>query len=447
MAKSPTKAPVINILQWNSQSIRPKLVSFGALLRQEKIHVAILSETWLEAESSVHLSEYNFHRNDRNDGYGGVTIITHRTLQVQVCPATLNNSGIEIIKIKLLNCSDLEYIVSVYCPSSIRTSQSDWDELFMLCPKRSLIAGDFNAHHLNWSYKTETRGIQLSDSALENGFSYLNNGQHTRIKLVRGILQKSSPDITFASSDIAINFEWQVTQENLGSDHLIIKLTMNYYGNTQLIKRRNYKKADWILYRKCLDGLFCTTNIQPDKIQSEYDKFQDHLMKAADKSIPYTKINNNPESKFKPQPYWNPSLSHVVAQRRLRLKQFRRNPTPENLKNLEDKVNESRRLIGQAKAQSWRNFCSKIDESTSVKEVWQRMRWIKGLKNSTFCAPDDKRNELLTALTPDSASCPAPNFNSRNELLESDLSLQELLHCLKKKDTAPGEDNNSSLIL
>lgn len=379
---------------------------------------------------------------------GGVAIITHKSLQVQVCPIRITNSHIDIVKIKLLNCSFLEYVVSIYCPSNIHTTQTDWDEIFALCPKKSLIAGDFNAHHSNWSYKIDTRGTQLSDSALDNNFIYLNNGQFTRIKLVYGNMQKSSPDVTFASSDIAINFEWQISQENLGSDHLVIKLHMNYSKNLQLIKRRNYSKTDWASYRKYLNETFTSTGtIERNAIQSKYDHFQEQLLNAADQSIPFTKINPNPENNFKPKPYWTPALSHVVAQRRLYLKNFRRNPTPENLKKLNDKINEAKRLISQAKAQSWQKFCNSIDESTTARETWQKMRWAKGLRRTFFNAPDEKRNELLLSLTPDSVSNSTPIFNSSNELLESDFTIQEMKHALKKKDTAPGEDEISHSML
>ncbi|CAH2097923.1 unnamed protein product [Euphydryas editha] len=37
----------VNVLQWNAQSIRPKSTELEALLNQEKIHIAVISETWL----------------------------------------------------------------------------------------------------------------------------------------------------------------------------------------------------------------------------------------------------------------------------------------------------------------------------------------------------------------------------------------------------------------
>lgn len=72
--------------------------------------------------------------------------------------------------------------------------------------KIALVAGDCTGHHTNWSYTTDQRGTQILDSSLEHSFVTLNNGEATRVKLVNGNIQRSSPDITLASSDIAIKF-------------------------------------------------------------------------------------------------------------------------------------------------------------------------------------------------------------------------------------------------
>ncbi|KAF9417095.1 hypothetical protein HW555_005714 [Spodoptera exigua] len=83
---------------------------------------------------------------------------------------------------------------------------------------------DLNAHHTNWSYKTDTRGSQIHDALLESNFVILNDAtSYTRVKLVNNVLQTSSPDITLATQDIAIRLNWATTNENLGSDHLIIR--------------------------------------------------------------------------------------------------------------------------------------------------------------------------------------------------------------------------------
>lgn len=431
----------LNIFQWNAQNLKPKRLDFEGLLSQESIHLAILSETWLDIDTDLNISGYNVLRRDREDSYGGVALIIHKSVKVQSSLTRLNNVGIEMLHVKVLNCSSLENVVSVYCPSSVHVSQTDWDSLFNLfLNKKSIIAGDFNAHHTNWSFKNDSRGIQILDSAIESGFISLNDGSPTRTKLVNGVLQKSSPDITFVSSDIAIKFRWSVTNESLGSDHLIIKFTLNFERNYNTTKKRNYRLADWKSYREYLDLAF-QSSIETTNIQDKYNYFITQINTAADKNIPLIKICNNPISKFRPKPYWNPDLSRAVAQRRLALKLFRRNPTPINLTRLEKCIAESKNLIRKARQQSWNGFCNDIDQSTSASEMWQRMRWIKGYKKAPFLPSNLEKEELLCNLAPDSVIPFIPTIRSTNTSLEADFNFEEMNACLKRTDTAPGGDN------
>lgn len=441
---SPQREPTLNILQWNSQSLKPKSVEFECLLLQENAHVAIVSETWMEPESHSHISGYNIFRRDRCDSYGGVAIITHHSIKTQVSSFILNNTGIEVLHVKLLNFPYIQNIVSIYCPSTVRTTLSDWDSLFSAYPQRSIIAGDFNGHHTNWSYKNDHRGMQLFDSSLDNGFFSLNNGRPTRIRLVNGVLQESSPDITFASSDIATNFKWDITNESLGSDHVIIKIVFkisNGCTNQNFVKKRNFKKANWLLYKQTLEQTFLYENIGAlDSVQVKYDIFVNGINSAAEKSIPLVKICTDPLSKFKPKPYWNADLSKAVAKRRLALSKFRRNPTPCNLDILEKHSHDAKLSLIRAKSQGWRDFCSSINESTSVSEAWNRMRWMKGHKRSKFYASKQQIEDLLCNLAPDYVIPQMPVIDSNNTSLEIKFTTQELDKCLKKKDTAPGDD-------
>lgn len=129
---STSKYTSLNICQWNSQSLRPKLNSFELFLNQEKMHIAILSETWFDPNVTFNLTGYNIFRKDRPDSYGGVAIIIHKSLQTRISPVHLSNQGIEIIHVKILNCESLKSVVSIYCPSSVVTRSADWDRLFEL---------------------------------------------------------------------------------------------------------------------------------------------------------------------------------------------------------------------------------------------------------------------------------------------------------------------------
>ncbi|XP_013183181.2 probable RNA-directed DNA polymerase from transposon BS [Amyelois transitella] len=434
----------INILQWNCQSVRPKRIELEALLSQEKIHIAILSETWLEPYSPFDITGYHIFRADRHDGFGGVAILTHKSIKAQRFDVQLRNNAIEVIFVKIHNCDYIENVISVYCPPSTNTTLSDWNEVLKLGEMRSIVAGDFNAHHTNWSTKIDTRGGQIYDSIIENDYCSLNNGTNTRVKLVNGLVQRSSPDISLISTDIALGFDWQVLNENLGSDHLAIKLRTNISANPNYKKKFNLKKANWIKYKENIESLFLNFNLPQDN-QTAYDEFTNMVLIAAKESIPYIKICNNPvrAQNFKPKPYWNKEVSKAVAERRRALAIFRRNPTPDNLELLQTKIRTAQSVIRSNKCKSWRGWCDSLDGVSSSTEMWNKMRWLKGYSAPTRYVSSDVADKLLCDLAPDFVTPPPPKFHSKNQLLSSPITLQELTNNLKQSDTAPGLDDIS----
>lgn len=146
---------------------------------------------------------YSIFRNDRDDGYGGVAIVVHNSIKAHIY---LHNNGIQIMCIQIINCKLLKFVASFYCPGSIVTTQYDWDNVWSMFSEKSIMAGDFNAHHSNWSNRNNSRGVQIVDSSIDSNFMCLNSGEMARIKLV----------------DIAIYFKsWLVTKENISSDLFI----------------------------------------------------------------------------------------------------------------------------------------------------------------------------------------------------------------------------------
>ncbi|CAH0715102.1 unnamed protein product, partial [Brenthis ino] len=187
-----------------------------------------------------------------------------------------------------------------------------------------------------------------------------------------------------------------------------------------------------------LKEIFMSEDKFEDKIlMKHYDFFLSQIILAANRRIPLLRLNTGPTNKFKPREFWCSSFSKLVAERRLALGNFRRNPTPDNLEILESKVTAVREQLWLAKGCSWRNFCGSIDECTSILDMWNKMQWFKGLRHTQLSVPDDKQKELLRSLTPDSVSNCAPTLISNNDLLETPFTLQELESCLKNRDTVP----------
>lgn len=296
------KSSSLNTFQWNAQSIRPKSTSFEQLLIQEKVHIAVLCETWLEKESNFNITGYNIFRLDRQDGYGGVAIFAHISITAHICNTYQSNPGIETLHIKISNCESVENIIAVYCPSNIRTCPRDWDSIFSITSRKTLILGDFNGHHTNWSCKNDQRRLQIFDSVVENNYISVNNGAVTRMKLVNGSFQRSSPDISFVTLDLGLNCTWRVLNESLGSDHLMIKITIQYNEISSNIKKRNFKMSDWSKFKATIDNILNKSSILSEP-QACYDFLINTLQKSADCHIPFKILLQRIATKFKPKAF------------------------------------------------------------------------------------------------------------------------------------------------
>ncbi|CAH2098697.1 unnamed protein product [Euphydryas editha] len=339
--------------------------------------------------------------------------------------------------------SDTELYLNTRESHNVNTIEEEVNKQTDYVPRSSSNSmRDFNAHHFTWSYTTNARGSQIYDSISEYNLLSLNDGSHTRVKLVGGAVQQSSPDISVVTPDIACFLNWKVTNETLGSDHLIIIISTASPYSPNFIRKRNYKSADWKSYTTYLEKSFSNFNTHGEP-QLLYDSFIDNINKAADKFIPFKKNNLNPVSKFTPKPYWSPNLSHSVAKRRLALSIFRKNPTPTNLAKLNECVQTTRKLIKKASRDGWHSFCGSLDHASAVSEIWKKMKWMKGNRAQTSYLDKDKSESFLANLCPAFVVPPKPNFTSSNSKLESSILLHELESCIKSRDSAPGCDEIS----
>lgn len=340
----------INIIQWNCQSLVPKFSELDAYLHREKIHICILSETWLSYNQQLNIQGFSLFRKDRADGYGGLAILVHHFIGCVLKNLQLNYNNIDRICIEILNCSNLKYVIGIYSPPNVPVNKREYEEFFSHFSEKTLIGGDFNAHHSAWSHTTDTRGRLLLEASLDHNYVFLNNGDFTRCAKLQDHIVCTSPDLTFCSSDIALNFDWHVTNETFGSDHLLISIKTLDSISINYEQKRNFKKADWALYTQEIKSACEGLNIS-NNLQDSYNTLIETIAESANKHIPLIKYSHHP-AKFRPKPWWNPILSKVVAERRLALKQFRKSRSFENYVKYREKVVEARKLIKQAKRNS-----------------------------------------------------------------------------------------------
>ena len=154
--------------------------------------------------------------------------------------------------ISLNNSSSLSFL-NKYAPlicSSLMDGKTDSFSLSILSSSRNLfILGDFNCHYPLWDSRgtSDPCGEEIFDWIISSDLLPL-NGPDTPTLLHRFSGSRSSPDISFAPSFLALSCSWEVLQD-LGSDHLPIFLSIplsRSFTPTIVLLPSIFKKLAWM---------------------------------------------------------------------------------------------------------------------------------------------------------------------------------------------------------
>lgn len=216
----------LKIVQWNTQSIDSKRENLDMLLKEHEIDIAILSETWLKPGRQYSFKNYHIHRDDRDDGYGGVAILvskklSHKPITFPVKYHFANICGIYTPQFNL-------NFISIYRSINCNLSVNDYVNIFSRCGQGApvIIGGDFNAHQQVFgSAKNDNAGNILLKAICDQELVFLNNGEPTRV--VRPDQRSSAVDITIVTPLIAPGISWKVLEDSYSSDHFPICMTIN----------------------------------------------------------------------------------------------------------------------------------------------------------------------------------------------------------------------------
>lgn len=447
----------LKAIQWNCRSLKNKWNEFTYFMSANSIDVGIVQETWFNAHDNLTHNNFNIYRLDRFDGYGGVAFIIHKSIRCQIIKE-INSNTLQIlaVNIQIPNCQVQLKIYNVYCPDK-KIDRKIWSEcLFTQDMDKTIICGDFNAHHRSWNCQNNnSKGNEIYYLYNNTSFILANNGQYTTIPSM--YQSQSVIDLTFISADLYASLnKWTVQSDPMGSNHypILFELNYNYTQNVlngQYLNTKCLKKCNWEIYKNTIQNSLQL--LQHTSMEDELNSLQDIILNAVEKAIP-SKISPNPTNKngFTPKSWWNEECSRAVAERRLAFKKFRLSMSVINYENYQRAQVKTKEVIQAAKKENWVKLCSKFGEKNSITYAW---RIIKKLKNNLITNNEDiiqldynLSNEFMDHITPDYV----PNESEINLLLtthtqsehflEIDFNIKELKLALssKKKDTAPGID-------
>ena len=203
----------------------------------------------------------------------------------------------------------------------------------------------------------------------------------THTLLHRSCGSRSSPDISFAPSYLALSCSWEVLQD-LGSDHLPILLFVLLSPVFCLNKHPpffQFQKACWDDFASYFDS-HCPSAEEYSSLSSAAALFTSPALNAAKSSIPFGRIKRPPKA------WWSAEVEEAVSETRKAFAAAHRSD-----EDRQAYVTASRRassVIAKAKAEAWQATRSSFSPKSKPKIVYSLLRSIAGSSSSSYSSPN-----------------------------------------------------------
>ena len=467
---------ILNIVQWNAQSIISNKLLLTQFLHDNNIHIAIISETWLTPIKSFKISGYVIERNDIGNRHNGVAILINNSITYHKID-TYSDNSLQNVCVRIIVNNRQISIVSFYCPTNCTPSfdKNKFKLLVNSIPEPMIFAGDFNAHHTSWGCNSvNSRGRDILETIDEQNLVLLNNGAATTVGSLTW--RPNALDLSLVSSSLALSCDWSVHNDPLGSYHLpvIIKVLVNHnvnshhVNNTHLPIYPNFKMIDWKMYAQNVNLQLSNFKVENFTPLAAYHSFCEILHSAIDRSIPDNNfctrlfpigspVTNNKTClkktrKYSPLPWWNKKCSEAVKNSKSAYINFKNNPSEETYIEFKRLQALKKRTIKAERSISWLELCNSFHRCTPLSRIWNYMR--KFNKSFTYKSDDDSWvQDFLRKYTPDFVKN-KPSFtsnnntNSENNFLVKSFTMQELTSAIfSRKDSAFGLDGVPYIML
>ena len=445
------------LIQWNIRGIKNKKKEIIHLIEQNKASVLALQETLMPENYLFKIPGYNLLCKEgtyNRRTHGGVALYIHSTIPFQKINLSTNLQAIAA----RVHLKSLITVCNIYNSRSHTLSENDLQQLFNQLPQPCIIVGDFNAYSPRWGcISSDARGKIVEKFLDWSGLYILNNGAPTHPNNTND----SAIDLSFCSPQISPDFEWNTLSSVLDSDHfpVLIRTEIDEPDPTPI---RMMKKADWSRFKnsKAWENL-------PGQIlegKSALEDFYRRINIASDEAIPTTI-----PTKFFPKPWWTEELTQSRNRRERFYLIYRRKKTLQNSIRWKHARAQHKNKVRIAKEQDWREYISGIDGNTTISEICNRVRKIKGIPpksirilsddnqpNQTYSTPKDIAEALARTFAQvssnenyDAEFLPyktreennPPDFGNLSSDYNKCFTITELECALQKtKDTTPGDD-------
>ena len=413
----------IRILQWNAEGVAKKKIALEKRLKDQGIEIACIQETHLTNNMRFGIRGYQVIRHDREDHKGGVlTLVKNDYPATGIKIDTQEQS--EIQKIKVIIGKKELLIFNCYCPPN---KELNLDKI-KTQEERCLVLGDFNSHSQSWGYEDmDKRGEALENWQIETKLQLLYDDEDEDTYFSRAWKTTSTPDLTFATDDLAKTINRAVQPQLGGSDHrpIITNLFHRNENKTQTIPRWNYKKAKWERYEQLTDSLCRNINCKTKNVNKSAKELTKAILKAAKESIPRGARTNY-------MPLWTDELEQLSNKVSEIREKAEADPCDENITTFKEAEATFKEEMATTSKNAWKEKTHSLNFEKDGNKLWKLTKALN--REANHYAPPALEKEGKLVSPQQAAELFMEQFKKISDnTIEKDLKKRIKTECRKQK--------------
>jgi len=284
-------------------------------------------------------------------------------------------------------------VCSIYIPPNYPLTKEEMEELLQQLTQPFMLLGDFNGRDPLWGDTVTTPHAQIIKRILHDyDVAILNKNEPTHYQ--EQTQTYSCIDLSLISSRNLAELQWKVitpTEEPYDSDHFPIMIEqMKYNIHFPGPARWNIKKADWKAYTRRTEFSQDTFGMTVEQLN---EKITLHMIEAANNSVPRTSTKHTKP----PVPWWTTECAKAKQAKKRAYRKYERTRLLIDRIEYKRMIAILRKTIKQAKRKTWEEYISSINEQTTTKEVWRKVKKIsKSYKSPELPAIKDENGYIQT---------------------------------------------------
>ena len=362
------------ITHHNIRSITNKQTELKHYLNIHKPHVMTLNET--VTKQKLNIPGYTYSTPKPNPGRG-VGILYRTDMDVTELPPIPTKTETTNLQHSILIRTKDKYIqiTTIYCP---RKKPSP-DIINETCKRHTntIITGDFNCKHEDFGHpEADKDGNLLVQYMTENKMTKLNDNEPTYTNDVTG--KQDVKDLMFASRKLTKTFTDITVDEDLGSDHNIIRATFTQYPT---ITKQNqtillYHKADWTNINNIITNTMTQTTLNHTSTTQDIDNHIITLTKTIRKTIQDNVKRKQIDKNSTPLPQ---HIRQLITDKKQARKAWQKTHNRQYKTEYNRLNSQIQALIHREKQDYWDRTCDDLELTDNQDKTWIQLKQVLGL--------------------------------------------------------------------